>query len=268
MRSVRGARWAALSVLVAAVVTVAAVGVSSGNAAPLPDVYVALGDSYASGVGTASSNLDARCDRSTYAYPALLAKQRADTTLRFVACSGATTDDVLATQVGALDESTTIVTISIGGNDLGFGDLISECVQGDCNALLRTTRDTTESTLTPRLDRVYDEIRSRAPNATVVVLGYPRLFSRSACFGTTGLTATERTNANLLSDEIDRVTAERAAAAGFTFASAVLPFNGHAICAGAAWVNGLNILRTGESFHPTRSGHRDGYAVMVRRIIG
>jgi lysophospholipase L1-like esterase len=238
------------------------------GAAPGPDVYVAMGDSYASGVGTASSNLDDRCDRSTYAYPALLAKQRVDTTLRFVACSGATTADVLATQVGALDESTTIVTISVGGNDLGFGDLISECIQWDCNALLRASRDTTESTLAPRLDRVYDAIRSRAPDATVVVLGYPRLFSRSACFGTAGLTAAERTNANLLSDEIDRVTAARAAAAGFTFASTVVPFTGHAICAGAAWVNGLNILRTGESFHPTRSGHRDGYLPLVRRVVG
>ena len=55
------------------------------------DRYVALGDSFSSGVGTGSYTLSSSCRRGVYAYPWLVAQQRADTSLTFVACSGATT---------------------------------------------------------------------------------------------------------------------------------------------------------------------------------
>ena len=51
------------------------------------DRYVALGDSFSSGVGTGSYTLSSSCRRSVYAYPYLVSQQRPDTTLAFVACS-------------------------------------------------------------------------------------------------------------------------------------------------------------------------------------
>jgi len=244
-------------------------GSTSATGAALPDNYVALGDSYSSGVGTSSYTLDASCKRSTYAYPYLLAQQRANTSLNFVACAGATTDDVINNQISALNSSTTIITISVGGNDLGFGDLVSDCVQSNCNATLTSTRASADATLTPKLNAVYAAIKSRiGPSAKVVVLGYPRLFSSAFCFGTFGVTASERSNGNLLSDEIDRITALRTAAYGFTYESAIAAFTGHAVCSNSAWVNGLNILNSAESFHPTRSGHSAGYLPLVRQVVG
>jgi lysophospholipase L1-like esterase len=233
------------------------------------DNYVALGDSYSSGVGTNSYTLSSSCKRSTYSYPYLLSKQRPNTSLTFVACSGATTTDVVNSQVSAVNGTTNIVTITIGGNDLGFASIIAKCVQSDCNATLNSTRATADATLTPRLNTVYAAIKARtAPGARVVVLGYPRLFSSASCFGTTGISASERSNANLLSDEIDRVTGLDAAAYGFTYKSATSAFTGHAVCSSSAWLNGLNLFNSTESFHPNRTGQSSGYLPLVRAVVG
>jgi lysophospholipase L1-like esterase len=255
--------------VVAAALAVAGVTVLAGSsaAAPEPGHYVALGDSYASGTGTAAYDLDERCERSSSAYPALLAASRPTEAFTFAACSGATTADVRRDQLSSLRATTSLVTISIGGNDVGFGDLIEECVVRDCNAELRAARASAAATLVPRLDGVYDEIRRRAPRAQVIVVGYPRLFSGAFCFGTTGVFASERTNANLLADEIDRVIAGRAREAGFDHVRPLTTFAGHAVCADAAWTNGLNVRDPGESFHPTRSGHRDGFLPLVRAAL-
>jgi lysophospholipase L1-like esterase len=254
------------------VVFITAVAVSTAIARPAAaaaDNYVALGDSYSSGVGTGSYTLSSSCKRSVYAYPYLLAQQRANTALTFVACSGATTNDVMNSQISSVTSSTTLVTITIGGNDLGFASLITACITTDCNTALNNTRTSASSVLSPRLDQVYSAIKSRAAaGAKVVVLGYPRLFSSVSCFGTTGISSSERSNANLLSDEIDRVTALRAAAYGFSYQSATSSFTGHAVCSSAAWVNGLNIFNATESYHPNRSGQSSGYLLLVRAVVG
>ena len=260
-------RLAVLALISVALVVSLTTGSPVGAATA--DNYVALGDSYSSGVGTNSYTLNASCQRSTYAYPYLLSQQRANTSLNFVACSGATTDDVINNQISAVNSSTTIITISVGGNDLEFGKIVSDCVQFDCNARLTSTRSSAESTLTPKLNAVYAAIKGRmAPGARVVVVGYPRLFSTASCFGTLGITTSERSNGNLLSDEIDRITGLRAAAYGFTYKSATTAFTGHAVCSTSAWINGLNLFNSGESFHPTRAGQSSGYLPLVRQVVG
>jgi lysophospholipase L1-like esterase len=109
------------------VVTVAC-GLSGGvTAAAYADNYVALGDSYSSGTGTRDYSLNSGCQRGPYAYPALIKADRPGTNLTFVACSGATTGDVLANQVPSLNASTNVVTITIGGNDAGFSSVITAC---------------------------------------------------------------------------------------------------------------------------------------------
>src|SRR5919106_6237994 len=68
--------------------------------------YVAMGDSYSSGVGTREYYADSgSCKRSPHAYPVRVAR-RLDHTLSFVACSGARTQDVLNNQLGPLNSST------------------------------------------------------------------------------------------------------------------------------------------------------------------
>src|ERR1700710_2249992 len=99
--------------------------------------YVALGDSYSSGVGTRTYLADGTsCQRSVYAFPSLIAAARAYT-LNFRACSGAKITDVTSTQLSALSASTAYVTISVGGNDAGFTGVLTTCAQpawlSNCN---------------------------------------------------------------------------------------------------------------------------------------
>ena len=262
MLSSRAARLGALVSSVFGLVALAA------PAAAGADQYVALGDSFSSGVGTGSYTLSSSCRRGVYAYPWLVAQQRADTSLTFVACSGATTGDLMANQIGSVTAATTIVTVTIGGNDIGFADLIVQCTLGSCSSALDSTRATLPTVLGPRLDAVYTAIRSRALTASVIVLGYPRMFSSAGCFGTFGISSTERTKANQLADALDQLVGARAAAAGLTYRSAVGPFSGHAVCSSSSWLNGLNLFSTSESYHPNRNGNSLGYAPLVRSVVG
>ena len=257
-----------LAALALAVVALAVVFARSGPAATA-ETYVALGDSYSSGVGTGSYTLDSACKRSVYAYPYLYAQKHPGTSLTFVACSGAKTSDLLATQIQSVTKSTTLVTMTIGGNDIGFAGLIYQCTLGDCSAALDSARANLESTLGAPLDQVYSDVKSRASDgAKIVVLGYPRVFSGASCLGTLGISSTERTKANALADALDGVLAKHAAKDGVTYESAVAPFTGHAVCSASPWLNGLNLFSTGESYHPTRSGQSSGYLPLVTSVTG
>jgi lysophospholipase L1-like esterase len=232
------------------------------------DKYVALGDSYSSGVGTGSYTLSSSCLRSTYAYPYLEAQARPNTALVFVACSGATTTDVMNNQIQSVTADTRFVTITIGGNDAGFSNVIVSCTTLGCGSAISNAQSYIRNSLAGRLDTVYSAIRSRAPGATVVVLGYPRAFQSSGCLGTTGIDAGERTALNQTADLLRDVTASRAAAFGFVFKDAIAPWIGHAVCSSSAWLNGLNIFNTTESYHPNRPGHSGGYLPLVRSVLG
>ena len=103
-------------------------------AAPATE-YVALGDSYASGVGTRDYFPDSGdCKRGPKAYPQLWADEHGVAKFSFDACSGAVTDDVNSGQLGSLSGSTTLVTISVGGNDVGFSKTMESCLLGSDDA--------------------------------------------------------------------------------------------------------------------------------------
>ncbi|HVA52039.1 MAG TPA: SGNH/GDSL hydrolase family protein [Acidimicrobiales bacterium] len=193
---------------------------------PASSVYVALGDSYASGEGLQSSaatylspsNNDG-CHRSVTAYPVLVA-----TSLNlnlgqfesygsggFVACSGATTKDLLKGENGeppqlrALSPATRWVTLTAGGDDLHFSNVLVACldVRASVN-VLRATRSFTQSgivresktcdqylasanalfnasngtsTEEAALEHLYEQVFVHAPNAELAVLNYPQLFT-------------------------------------------------------------------------------------------
>lgn len=237
----------------------------AADAAP-GDSYVALGDSYSSGTGTKDYLDDGTsCQRSTLAYPSLIAASAAlDLNLR--ACSGATTADVTSSQLSALDASTDRVSISIGGNDAGFTDVLTECATpawaGDCNAAVDGAESTITSTLPGRLTELYASIRAKAPNATVVVVGYPRMFMGEDCNALTWFSPEEQTRLNATADLLNSRTREAASAAGFTFADPTSAFSGHAVCDDVPWLNGLSDP-VSESYHPNAAGHASGYTPIV-----
>ena len=256
-----------LGAVLAVAAAVAAVSASVGRAAGV--TYAALGDSYSSGVGTGSYTLDSACKRSAYAYPYLWAQQHAGTSLSFVACSGAKTSDLLANQLTAVTPSTTLVTMTIGGNDIGFANLIYQCTLSDCSAALDSTRANLATTLTNPLDTVFNTVKSHAaPGARIIVLGYPRVFQNTSCFGSLGISSTEQTKANALADALNSLEAQRATLDGVTYQSAIGKFTGHAVCSSSPWLNGLNLFNTGESYHPNKNGHSSGYLSLLTVLAG
>jgi len=231
--------------------------------------YVALGDSYSSGVGARDYYEDSGdCQRSPDAY-APEAAEHIGQPLTFVACGGATTADVLDGQLGDLEAATTDVTISIGGNDAGFGDVLMQCAKPwptTCWGDIDEAQDFINDELPARLDDVYGEIEARAPNAEVAVVGYPAIFNGEECNFGARISEGEQEDLNATGDVLADVIADRAAAWGFEFVDPRAAFDGHAVCDDDEWINGLSDP-TGESYHPNDEGY-DAYADLVVDAIG
>jgi lysophospholipase L1-like esterase len=238
-----------------------------GGAAPL--ALVALGDSYASGLGTRSYfPASGACERSRYAYPARVAR-RLGVDLTFVACEGATTRTVRRQQLGALAAGTTDVSLTVGGNDAGFSSVLTACAlprwASDCDGAIHDARVRITGTLPRRLNRLYRSVRSRAPQASVVVPGYPRLFNGEDCNAATWFSPREEKRLNASADLLDKVIRRRARAHGFSFVDPRRAFTGHEVCADREWINGLS-YPLNESYHPNRAGQR-AYASIVDRAL-
>lgn len=232
----------------------------SGSASAAATAYVALGDSYSSGTGAGDYDPGSgSCDRSANAYPNLWAAAHATSSFTFVACSGATTATIASGQLGALSSSTTLVSLTAGGNDAGFGDVMETCVlhsTSTCQSRVAEAESYMRNTLPGRLDSLYAKIRARSPSARVVVLGYPRLYKIvNVCVG---LSNAKRTALNGAADTLDGVLAEAAGRAGFTWSDVRDEFAGHELCSGDDWLNAVTIPIE-SSYHPTALGHRSGY---------
>ncbi|MFJ9522308.1 SGNH/GDSL hydrolase family protein [Kitasatospora sp. NPDC101801] len=161
--------------------------------------YVALGDSYSAGGGSSTTYLNS-CNRSTNAYPYLFAQANSPATFSFQACGAATTADVLNHQLAPLTSSTTLASMTIGGNDIGLREVLSSCLLGsdaDCHGAVASAANTARTELPGRLDTVYGSIRSRAVNAHVVILGYPRFYDLGSSF-CPGISPTRRAALNAL----------------------------------------------------------------------
>lgn len=259
----RLSRFAALTSAFFVTTALALTGASAAASAQLPTAtgYVALGDSYSSGVGAGSyDSASGSCKRSSRAYPALWAAAHSPSSFQFTACSGARTGDVVSGQLGPLNSSTGLVSITIGGNDAGFADTMTTCaLQGESACLARVAQARTyiANTLPGQLDTVYQAIDQKAPNAQVVVLGYPRFYKlNGSC--SVGMSEKSRAAINAAADDINDVTAKRAADHGFRFADVNTTFAGHEICSGSSWLHSVT-FPVDESYHPTAAGQSGGY---------
>jgi lysophospholipase L1-like esterase len=244
------------------------------------DTYVALGDSYASGTGT-REYWDSECERSFYAYPWLLFKNwprrnpnGGPVSLGHtnVTCGGAKTSNLLNNQIYSIPPGTNYVTVSIGGNDAGFGDVIKQCAKPwptTCWGDIDNAKAFIRNTLPGRLANVYQRIRQAAPFAAVLVVGYPRLFVPKECNGAARISVGEQTELNQTADLMRDVTHYVAAYSGrgFYFIDTMPMFKGHEVCRGSQeWLNGLS-NPTGESFHPNRNGHSKGLYPLLAYAI-
>jgi len=253
--------------------------VALATAAPAEaERYVAMGDSYSAGNGSSAYDYDgdADCLRSTKAYAPLIKNDLgAGSSFRFVACSGARTNHITTdtqnanpVQSSVLGADTQFVTISIGGNDAGFTDVVTKCALPliNCDGDIDTAQAKITGDMPGWLDSVYGSIRQKAPNAKVAVVGYPRLFPANGddCSAATFFSAGEIARLNQTADLLADVIRERARAHGFAFIDARPAFLGHAWCEDE-WINGLS-NPTNKSYHPNDRGYV-GYAGITRAAL-
>ena len=265
-------KWRRISAVLC-VLALFAVSAASASAVK----YVALGDSYSSGTGTRTF-YEAGCQRSVYAYPYLLHNAHPEWTFVNVTCSGAKTGDVIGGQVNSVTADPNWVPYTIGGNDAGFSSVITECAlpgwASNCNGAIDGAQAYIQNTLPGRLDLLNNAIKSKAPNAKVVVLDYPRLFNGTDCNALTFFSGSEMTRLNQTADMLKSQMSAAAGRAGanFVFRDVIPSFVGHAVCDGGGgssteWINGLS-NPVGESYHPKVSGHAGGYYPVVKGVTG
>jgi len=235
--------------------------------------YVALGDSYSSGLGAGSYiSSSGSCDRSNNAYPEQWADAHAPASFVSVACSGASTSDVISSQVSALSASTTLVSLTIGGNDAGFASTMETCVllsTSTCVNAVAADEAFISAQLPGRLTSTLQAIRAHAPNAKIVLLGYPDLYDLSRSGLCIGLSTADRTALNGGADALDSALQAAANANGATFADVRPRFSGHEICdGGSSWLNSVNFLSISSSYHPNASGQEQGYEPVFSQYAG
>ena len=262
---------------------------------------------------TGAETWNNNCHQSKYAYAKLVEQQLSKRSydLDFQACSGAVMRDVesrrqypglsLPNQLEAIDSKTALVTLGIGGNDMGFAPLLGYCVfESDCQEVFNKGlyagqyEDIFENNIRamyPRLVRLYTKVRNRADNAPVYVLGYPTIFSESisggtGCPGTQAFGCTDGfeteekkwiTSRQDQFTEVQRLAAKRA---GVHFVDLTDAYANHEFSApqyGAevsdAWINpfhlGPQLPSVGDGdgkgkfpFHPTIEGHAKDYELL------
>jgi lysophospholipase L1-like esterase len=231
----------------------------ASGAKPAPVVYDALGDSYASGAGVPPYSA---CGRSEAAYPVQLDGRKHIALDEFVACAGATTATLVSGgQLEALDAETRLVTLTIGGNDIGWSTAVGACLTKSdavCSIALQASLTTVSTVLPARLQSVYGEVATRAPDASVLVVGYPRLFSPE--YGAyLGASPAEQQALNDGADTLNGVIEQAATAAGFTFVDVTQRFVDHGVNAPEPWLTGA---LDPTPFHPNALGY-DAYTGAV-----
>ena len=233
---------------------------SLGSAAEASSVnYVALGDSYSSGVGTGSES--GSCGQSSQAYGPLWAAANSPASFTFAACSGAKVSDVINSQLSSVNSSTSLISITIGGNDAGFTSIMETCNLGSdsqCQNAVNNGVSYAQNTLPGTLNTMFSDIRAKAPNAAIVYLGYPDFYDLSVpvCIG---LDRTKHTALDNGIDAIDAAMKSSAASNNVTFADVRNQFSGHELCDSNAWLHSVDWSNFGESYHPTAAGQSSGY---------
>jgi GDSL-like Lipase/Acylhydrolase family/Carboxypeptidase regulatory-like domain len=272
---------------------------------PLGDAYIALGDSYSSGEGNPkfepstdkkNGNECHRSEEPNGAYALMVEKSLGNPSFAFVACSGSTigniwsgtkdppqgkTKDPEPLQIGSLSGAARVVTLTIGGNDVGFADVLKYCVEQSVE-IWHTNRCSAEGldsaasllqnlpndikALEGKLEKTYKAIKSAAYNANIYVLGYPDIFPETApggnsCLLDSGLDHTAIEWLIERQTELQEAVREAARKSKVTWVdpdSGAHSFINHDVCSKQAWIiRPNNRSYTHYSFHPTNKGQEE-----------
>lgn len=266
---------AAVAMLAATVMLVA----TGGPAASASLNYVSLGDSYTAGAGILplSPGISPLCLQTTLNYPHLVASAEGYN-LTDVSCSGATSADMttsqysgVAPQFNILSSSTNVVTVGIGGNDndlfvsalvdcalLDIGDFLN--IGAPCKAVYGNTWSNDITSDAPTISGVLHGVHALAPEAKVLMVGYPDILPQSGnCYPTIPLTTGDTAYLNGVEEQLNSMLATQAGADGATFVNTFTPSIGHDACksANVRWVNPVIPSGGGISVHPNPTGESE-----------
>ena len=223
--------------------------------------YVSMGSSYAAGLGVPpyQDGAPARCTRSTRNYASQLAARRG-LDLVDVGCSGARTSAILQpwgelpAQIDAVTADTALVTVTIGGNDIGLvGGLYgASCRQrGETSCAPATTPTEADyAALKTAMASIVAAIRERAPKARIVLVEYPAILPPQGACAATPLTEADADAARTKAARLLSITREAAAAGGASVIAAAEFSRGHDACAVEPWMNGYPAPPGGAPYHP------------------
>jgi lysophospholipase L1-like esterase len=223
--------------------------------------YVAMGSSYAAGpgIGPYQEGAPARCARSTRNYASQLAAKRG-LGLVDASCSGATTAAVLQpwrelpAQIDAVTPDTALVTVTIGGNDIGLvGGLYGASCRklGEANCGPETTPTEADyAALKAAMTDIVATIHARAPKARIVLVEYPTILPAQGVCAATPMTDADADAARIKASRLLTITREAAKAGGATVIAASEITQAHDACAAEPWMNGYPAPGAAP-YHPT-----------------
>jgi lysophospholipase L1-like esterase len=238
--------------------------------------YVALGDSFTAGPLIPNQHgSPIGCLRSDHNYPSLLAGRLQPATFVDVSCSGADTTDMTTAQgvtlgtnppqFDAITADTTLVSVGIGGNDIGYTGIFETCAElsfnnpfgSPCKSHFGGQLDQRIAATAPKIAAVLRGIHERAPQARLLVVGYLRLLpSGRGCWPVVPIAWGDVPFVDGVERAFNAMLADQASQNGATFVDAYTGGNGHDMCAapGAKWVEGLVPTDLAAPIHPNATG--------------
>ncbi|MDQ3106658.1 MAG: SGNH/GDSL hydrolase family protein [Actinomycetota bacterium] len=262
---------------------------SAGAVDPLPS-YVALGDSYTAGPLIPLQEQPYGCLRSTNNYPKMVAPSLGLARFRDVSCSGADTADMTKPQgvtpgpnppqFDALDAGTRIVSIQIGGNDIGFSSIAQDCFSptplgSPCqDAYVVNGRDEISERIAaagPLVGAAFAGIKVRAPNARVFALNYPAIFPEDGgltCWPQLPIATADIPYLRAKQKELNDMVAAQAAANGAILVDVYTPSIGRDACSVPVlrWVEPVVVVNAAAPVHPNLTGMQ-GMAAVLKTAI-
>jgi len=265
---------------------------TAASAAAPTGRYVALGDSYTSGP-LIPTQVDANCVRSNRNYPSLVTAAVGSSSFTDVSCGGATTGDILnpgsgqlgipvPAQVSAVTATTALVTVGIGGNDIGFSSIISDCAQASLsnpfgspckNRYTAGGVDQLQARIAataPKVAAVLAAVHAAGPSAVVAVVGYPAILPDTGfgCWPTVPIAFGDVPYLRGIEKSLNAMLSATAAANGASYVDVYTPSIGHDACKSSSvrWVEGLFPANAAAPFHPNARGEQGMATAVIAKL--